>query len=102
MRAPLIILVACRIVPGTKVPVIEQILAAGAAAQNILLGLHNFGYAAAWKTGDAAYDPEVKKALGLAADDHIVGFIYAGGGLGALFAPGKPAVSRTRCSSFPG
>ena len=61
MRAPLIILVACRAVTGTKVPVIEQILAAGAAAQNILLGLHNFGYAAAWKTGDAAYDPEVKK-----------------------------------------
>ena len=73
MRAPLIILVACRAVPGTKVPVIEQILAAGAAAQNILLGLHNFGYAAAWKTGEAAYDPEVKKSLGLAVDDHIVG-----------------------------
>src|SRR3954468_9191987 len=69
-RGPLIILVACRTVTGTKVPIIEQILAAGAAAQNILLGLHNFGYAAAWKTGDAAYDPEVKKALGLQVDDH--------------------------------
>ena len=101
-RAPLIILVACRVVPGTKVPVIEQILAAGAAAQNILLGLHNFGYVAAWKTGDAAYDPEVKKALGLQVDDHIVGFIYAGGGLGALFAPGKPAVLEDALLSFPG
>lgn len=101
-RAPLIILVACRAVPGTKVPVIEQILAVGAAAQNILLGLHNFGYAAAWKTGDAAYDPEVKKALGLNADDHIVGFIYAGGGLGALFAPGKPAVLEDALLQFPG
>jgi nitroreductase len=102
MRAPLIILVACRVVPGTKVPVIEQILAAGAAAQNILLGLHNFGYAAAWKTGDAAYDPEVKKSLGLAADDHIVGFIYTGGGLGALFAPGKPATVQDAMLQFPG
>jgi len=102
MRAPLIILVACRVVPGTKVPVIEQILAAGAAAQNILLGLHNFGYAAAWKTGDAAYDPEVKKSLGLAADDHIVGFIYTGGGLGALFAPGKPATVQDAMLPFPG
>jgi nitroreductase len=101
VRAPLIILVACRVVPGTKVPVIEQILAAGAAAQNILLGLHNFGYAAAWKTGDAAYDPEVKKALGLAADDHIVGFIYTGGGLGALFAPGKPATVQDAMLKFP-
>jgi nitroreductase len=102
LRAPLIILVACRAVMGTKVPVIEQILAAGAAAQNILLGLHNFGYAAAWKTGDAAYDPEVKKSLGLAADDHIVGFIYAGGGLGALFAPGKAASVQDAMLTFPG
>lgn len=102
MRAPLVIVVACRAVPGTKVPIIEQILAAGAAAQNILLGLHNFGYAAAWKTGESAYDPEVKKALGLATDDHIVAFIYAGGGLGALFAPGKPANVQDAMLQFPG
>lgn len=102
MRAPLVIVVACRAVPGTKVPIIEQILAAGAAAQNILLGLHNFGYAAAWKTGESAYDPEVKKALGFAADDHIVAFIYAGGGLGALFAPGKPAIVQDAMLQFPG
>ena len=82
LRAPLIIVVACRIVPGTKVPAIEQILAAGAAAQNILLALHALGYVAAWKTGEAAYDTEVKKALGFAADDHLVGFIYTGGGAG--------------------
>jgi nitroreductase len=102
MRAPIIIVVACRAVTGTKVPVIEQILAAGAAAQNILLGLHNFGYAAAWKTGEAAYDPELKKALGLAVDDHIVAFIHAGGGLGALFTPGKPAVVADAMLTFPG
>jgi nitroreductase len=102
MRAPLIIVVACRAVTGTKVPVIEQILAAGAAAQNILLGLHNFGYAAAWKTGEAAYDPEVKKSLGFAVDDHLVAFIYAGGGLGALFTPGKPASLQDAMLEFPG
>ena len=102
MRAPLIIVVACRAVTGTKVPVIEQILAAGAAAQNILLGLHNFGYAAAWKTGEAAYDPEVKKSLGFAVDDHLVAFIHAGGGLGALFTPGKPASVHDAMMEFPG
>jgi nitroreductase len=101
LRAPLIIVVACRAVPGTKVPVIEQILAAGAAAQNILLALHNFGYAAAWKTGEAAYDAEVKKALGFAVDDHIVGFIYTGGGAGASFAPGKPANVQDAMLAFP-
>jgi nitroreductase len=101
-RAPLVIVVACRAVTGTKVPIIEQILAAGAAAQNILLGLHNFGYASAWKTGDAAYDPEMKQGLGLNADDHIVGFIHAGGGLGALFTPGKAASVQDAMLQFPG
>jgi nitroreductase len=102
MRAPLIIVVACRIVTGTKVPAIEQILAAGAAAQNILLALHALGYAAAWKTGEAAYDTDVKKALGLAADDHIVGLIYTGGGFGATVATGKAASVQDAMLDFPG
>jgi nitroreductase len=102
MRAPMIIIVACRIVPGTKVPAIEQVLAAGAATQNILLALHAQGYATAWKTGEAAYDPEVKQALGLAADDHLVGFVYVGGGTGATFSTGKPASVQDAMLDFPG
>ena len=91
MRAPLIIVTICRPVPGTKVPAIEQMLAVGAATQNILLGLHALGYAAAWKTGEAAYDSELKRALGLSPEDHVVGFVYTGGGAGASTVPGKPA-----------
>jgi nitroreductase len=102
MRAPLIIVVACRIVPGTKIPVIEQILAAGSAAQNMLLALHAQGFAAAWKTGEAAYDPAVKRALGLAADDHLVGFVYTGGGADATFAQGKAASVQDAMLDFPG
>jgi nitroreductase len=101
MRAPLIIIVACRIVPGTKVPAIEQLLATGSAAQNILLALHTLGYAAAWKTGEAAYDTDVKRALGFAADDHLVGFIYTGGGMGATYAPGKVASVQDAMLDFP-
>ena len=101
MRAPLVIVVSARIVPCTKVPAIEQLLAAGSAAQNILLALHALGYAAAWKTGEAAYDTEVKKSLGLAADDHIVGFVYTGGGAGATFAAGKPASVQDAMLEFP-
>jgi nitroreductase len=91
LRAPLVIVVACRIVPGTKIPDMEQVLAAGAATQNILLGLHALGYAAAWKTGEAAYDPEVKQGLGLAAGDHVVAFVYVGSADGATYAAGKAA-----------
>jgi nitroreductase len=101
MRAPLIIIVICRIVPGTKVPAIEQLLAVGSAAQNILLALHALGYAAAWKTGEAAYDTEMKKALRIAADDHLVGFIYTGGGTGATFATGKAASVEEAMLVFP-
>ena len=102
LRAPLIIVTACRVVPGTKVPAIEQLMAAGAATQNILLALHALGYVAAWKTGEAAYDAEVKQALGFASDDHIVGFVYTGGGAGATFAPGKPASVQDAMLDFPG
>jgi len=102
LRAPMIIVVACRIVKGTKVPDIEQVLAAGAAAQNILLALHALGYASAWKTGEAAYDTDVKRALGLAAEDHIVGLIYTGGGTGATYAPGRPASVQDAMLDFPG
>lgn len=102
LRAPMIIIVACRVVPGTKVPAIEQVLAAGAATQNILLALHALGYAAAWKTGEAAYDPRMKQALGLAADDHLVGFVHVGSRDGATFSQGKPASVPDAMLDFPG
>lgn len=102
LRAPLIIVVACRVVSGTKVPAIEQLLAAGAATQNILLALHALGYASAWKTGEAAYDTDMKKALGLAADDHIVAFVYTGGVTTAQVSSGKPPSVDDAMLEFPG
>ena len=78
-RAPLILVVAARLKhDSAKVPAIEQTLAAGAAAQNAMLAAHAMGLGAVWKTGPAAYDPEVKAAFGLTPDDAIVGFIYLG------------------------
>jgi nitroreductase len=78
LRAPLIVAVAARVQPGGKIPEIEQVLSSGAAAQNIMLAAHALGYGAMWKTGDPAYDPRVKKALGLEEGDAIVAFIYLG------------------------
>lgn len=78
LRAPLIVAVAARVQRGGKIPEIEQVLSSGAAAQNIMLAAHALGYAAMWKTGDPAYDPRVKKALGLEEGDAIVAFIYLG------------------------
>ena len=79
LRAPLIIAVVAKVhQENTKIPAIEQVLSAGAAAQNIMLAFHAQGFGCIWKTGAAAYDDTVKSALGLQAQDQIVGFLYAG------------------------
>lgn len=78
-RAPMIIVVACVTQPGhPKIPVIEQVLAVGAATQNLLLAAHALGYGAVWKTGPAAYDAHVKASFGLAAKDHLIAFVHIG------------------------
>jgi len=78
MRAPLLVVVAARLREHRGVPAIEQIIAAGAAAQNILVAAHALGFGGFWRTGAAAYDERVKDALGLRAVDAIVGFLYLG------------------------
>jgi nitroreductase len=78
LRAPLILVAVAQIVSNPKIPASEQVLSAGAAAQNILLASYALGFGAAWKTGDPAYDTGVKQALGLADSDEIVGFLYIG------------------------
>ncbi|WP_158922870.1 nitroreductase [Acidisphaera sp. S103] len=77
-RAPVIVAVAAKVRKGNKIPEIEQIASASAAAQTIMLAAPAIGYGAVWKTGAPAYDPVVKTALGLAEDDNIVGFLYIG------------------------
>ena len=78
-RAPMIIVVAARVQPDRKgVPVVEQLSSAAAAAQNAWLAFHASGYACMWKTGDAAYDPGMKRALGLQEQDQIIAFLYVG------------------------
>lgn len=78
LRAPLIITVAARSRPEARVPEVEQLLSAGAAAHAMMLAALALGFNAMWKTGAAAYDADVKRALGLGAGDAIVGFLYVG------------------------
>lgn len=79
LRSPMIICVAAEITPGhPKAPEVEQVVAAGAAMQNILNALHACGYGAILLTGKPCYDDEVKAALGFAPKDVLIGFIYTG------------------------
>jgi len=77
-RAPVIVVVAAIVNVEAKIPALEQILSAGAAAQTILLACFALGFNAMWKTGGSAYDDTVKSALGLESKDAIVGFMYIG------------------------
>lgn len=77
-RAPLIIVVAVTIRHEGRISSTDQILSAGAAAQNILLAAHALGLGAQWKTGAAAEDKYVKRALGLSDEAIICGFLYVG------------------------
>ena len=77
-RAPMIIILAANIKEHPKVPEIEQIISLGAAAQNILLGIHEIGYSAVWRTGNMAFNPEITKFLGLEENYKIIGYLYVG------------------------
>jgi len=86
LRAPLIVVVGAAVRENPKVPEVEQIVAAGAACENMLLAAHALGFGGFWRTGPVAYDAEVKRALGFAEGDTIVGIIY----LGSIAMPGQP------------
>jgi nitroreductase len=78
-RSPSIVVVGCAVRrDNAKVPEIEQVVAVGAAAQNIFLAAHDLGFGVMWKTGAAAYDAQVKAVVGLAPDDHIVAILHLG------------------------
>ena len=77
-RAPVVVVVAAVRRPSDLIPWEEQFAAAAAAAQNLLLAATAHGYGSMWRTGDQAYDPRVKAALGLRDEDAIVAFVYLG------------------------
>jgi nitroreductase len=78
LRAPVLIAVGVDRPSGPKVVEMENICAAAAATENMLLAAHGLGLAAQWRTGPAATDPDVKALLGLEADQHLIAFVYVG------------------------
>ena len=78
LAAPLLIAMAAEVRAGHKVPESEQLLAAGAAAMNLLNAIHFLGYGGFWATGRVSHDERVREALGFAATQRLVGFLYVG------------------------
>lgn len=77
-RAPILIVVSSRIDRARQIPEIEQLMSCGAVCQNLLNASVILGYAAQWLTEWPAFDENVKSALHVPQDQHIIGFIYIG------------------------
>ena len=86
LRAPMILVVVCRLSEHPKVPHYEQRLSAGCAAQGALLAAEALGLAGIWRTGDVAFDRAFMTDLDIADNEEIIGFLYLGSRLG----PAKP------------
>lgn len=77
-RAPLVLVVCAVHIHDDLIPWDDQLGAGYAAAQNALLACTALGYGSMWRTGDAAFDVHVKRALGLSEHDAIIAFLYIG------------------------
>jgi len=78
LQAPVVIAVGVEKPSEPKVLEIENICAAAAATENLLLAAHALELGAKWRTGEWARDAKVKEFLGFETDQHIIGFIYVG------------------------
>lgn len=78
LQAPVVIAVGVDKPSEAKVLEIENLAAASAATQNLLLAAHALGLGAKWRTGEWATDAKVKEFLGFEHDQHLIGFVYIG------------------------
>lgn len=95
LRAPMVIVGIARHRPHPKVPEQEQTLSAAVGMGYLLLALQEAGFGAMWRTGAMATHPQVAAGLGLADDEQVIGFLYAGTVVSA-----KPEVPRPDVSAF--
>lgn len=97
LRAPLVVGLGAHVLHDNEaIRPIDQVLAAAAAGQNILLAAFALGFGAMWLTGSNCHDPNVKRALGLTEADAIAGFLYVGTLTEALPAPVNEPLGETK------
>ena len=79
-RAPMIIVLIAEITDRRNIPPIEQIQSTAAAAQNILIALHDMGFSAFWRTGNfVSHSNEyIAEELGLNKFSEVLGYLYIG------------------------
>ncbi|WP_127532014.1 nitroreductase family protein [Paenibacillus kobensis] len=95
-RAPVVIAAVCSPSDNPKATAIEELAAAHAAVQNLLLSAHSHGLGAVWRSGDPMYHPFMHEAFGLGEKESLVGLIYIGyPDMKDLPGKRQPAASKT-------
>ncbi|MEU1776701.1 nitroreductase family protein [Streptomyces sp. NPDC019922] len=61
-----------------KVPEWEQLAATTGMVTTLSLLLHSHGFASIWRTGPAIHAPQVRKYLGVADEEQLLGWLYVG------------------------
>ncbi len=87
-QAPTLIVVLSTPVAGSKIPLWEQDLSAGAACMQLLNAATAHGFVGGWLTGWPSYNAQVRDALG-GPHDRIAGFVFIG-------TPSRPLDERPR------
>jgi nitroreductase len=87
-RGAMLLAVVLRIVRDhPRVSVTDQMLAAGAAIENMLLAASALGYAGCLRSGHSATSRRVRLALGVANEEELAAFLMLG-------TPAKPPLPR--------
>lgn len=88
LSAPVIVTLVASPASGQNIVPQEELVAAGAALQNMLLAAYSLGLAGFVRTGAHAYSQEVGRFFELAPGETLVGMVYLGYSVGPL-PPGK-------------
>jgi nitroreductase len=73
-----LIVAAMRRGSNAKIPQLEEISAASASIQNLLLGATSLGIASMWNTSGMTFHPAFKEYLKLSEQDQVLGLIFLG------------------------
>jgi nitroreductase len=78
LHAPLILTVVADQGEDAKIPASERLLSAGCVCFALLQAAQALGFGACWLTGWAAYDPVIRRVLGVGDTEAVAGFIHIG------------------------
>lgn len=76
--APVVIVLAARIMPHPKAPEFEQLLAAGAAVMSMLNAAHLLGYSGFWSSTPDPLGAMLHEVMGFEPRDRIIGLLNLG------------------------